>query len=108
MSKCCYLPVDAPLWLDLGDGGILHILEAQVFLEMSLVNAHRHGNVAVAVQWCVGPAGEPLTTSPNITTEQWKIRTFIILITVSSYGFYSSIFYVRNHPISCLSLLLTD
>lgn len=104
----CYLPVDAPLWLDLGDGGILHVLKAQVFLEMSLVNAHRYGNVAVAVQWRMGPAGEPLSTSPNVTTEQWKIRTFIILIRVSSYGFYSSILSVRNHLISCLSLLLTD
>lgn len=69
---CVYLPVDAPLWFNLGDGGILHVLKAQVFLEMSLVYAHRHRNVPVAVQRCVGPAGEPLTAPPNGTTEQRK------------------------------------
>lgn len=65
-----YLPVDAPLWFNLSDGGILHILKAQVLLEMSLVYAHRHGNVPIAVQRCMGPAGEPLPTPPDVTTEQ--------------------------------------
>lgn len=75
---CVYLPVNAPLWFNLGDGGILHILKAQVFLEMSLVYAHRHRNVPVAVQRCVGPAGEPLTTPPNVMTEQWKFSLCIL------------------------------
>lgn len=30
----------------------------------------------------------------------------IVLMMVSSYGFYSTVFPVRNHPMSCLLLLL--
>lgn len=62
------VPVDAPLWLDLGDAGILHILKAQIFLEMSLVYAHRHGHIAVAVQGGVSSACKPLAAPPTETT----------------------------------------
>lgn len=45
----CTIPVDAPFRLDLGDGGIFYILKPQIFLEMSLVYAHRHGHVSIAI-----------------------------------------------------------
>ena len=47
------LPEDAPLRLDLGDGGVFHVLEALVFLQVGLVHADRHRHVAVAVQGSV-------------------------------------------------------
>lgn len=59
-------PVDAPLWLNLGDAGILHVLKAQVFLQMGLVYAHRHGHVAVAVQGGVSSARQPLAAAPAV------------------------------------------
>lgn len=59
------IPVDAPLRLYLGDGGILHILKSQVFLEMSLVYVHRHRHISIAIQGSVGSAGEPLATPPK-------------------------------------------
>lgn len=61
-------PVDAPLRLDLGDAGVLHVLEAQVFLQVGLVDADRHGHVAVAVQGGVSSARQPLATPPAETT----------------------------------------
>lgn len=61
-------PVDAPLRLDLGDAGILHVLEAQVSLQVSLVDADGHGHVAVAVQGGVSPARQPLAPPPVGTT----------------------------------------
>lgn len=57
-------PVDAPLRLDLGDAGILHVLKAQVLLQVGLVYAHRHGHVAVAVQGGVSSARQPLAAPP--------------------------------------------
>lgn len=51
------IPVDTPLRLYFGDGGILDVLKQQVFLEMSFVDAHRHRHVAIAVQWCMGTTG---------------------------------------------------
>lgn len=62
----CTIPVDTPLRLYLGDGGILYILKPQVFLEMSFVYAHRHRHVAIAMQGSVGTTGEPLATPPKV------------------------------------------
>ena len=62
------VPVDAPLGLDLSDGGILHVLEAQVFLEVGPVYAHGHRHVSEALQGRVGFAGEPLSAPPAVTT----------------------------------------
>lgn len=60
------VPVNAPLWLNLGDAGILHVLEPQVFVEMSLVDAHGHRHIAVAVQGSMSSAGKPLATPPKV------------------------------------------
>lgn len=64
----CSVPVDAPLRLQLGDGGIFHVLKPQVFLEVSLVYAHGHGHVSAAIQGSVCAAGEPLAAPPEVMT----------------------------------------
>lgn len=62
----CIIPVDTPLRLYLGDGGILNVLKPQVFLEMSLVYAHRYRHIAIAMQRSMGATGEPLATPPKV------------------------------------------
>lgn len=69
----CSIPVDAPLWLYLGDGRILYILKPQVFLEMSLVYAHRHRHVSIAMQGSMGTTRKPLATPPKVTLKINKL-----------------------------------
>lgn len=82
-KKTCLVPIDAPLRLNLGDGGIFHIFKAQVFLEMSLVYAHRHGYISIAVQRSMSPAGEPLTAPPEVMTAWWKTSHFLLTVSIS-------------------------
>lgn len=58
------IPEDGPLGLQPGDGGVLHVLEAQVPLEVGLVHAHGHRHVPDTVGGDVRLAGDPHPRPP--------------------------------------------
>lgn len=71
------IPEYAPLWLNLGDGGILHVFKLQVFLEFGLIYAYRHRHVSIAVQGGMGSACKPLASSPKVMTGCKVICTYL-------------------------------